>query len=240
MDGSIFNLELRTWLIQITNKWNKGLHKIHFLPNGKPYLVTLQSYNLMKNAFCSNLQSIHWVAGIRRMYSYEMGLFFEFQVNLLSGQHSENVRLVAVVVSRPENENAPTPNHNMEANHAMEPPLRLPSAVSISLPAWFSFETSVKLAETKSTFLVQTGKFMKQLARKISEKKQDEYSQVVAFIRRRIRFDILRSCVISLRGERASFTAQKVTNLDFSLRRTSDDEHWTSIFDKLKKMKLFL
>ena len=71
----------------------------------------------------------------------------------------------------------------------------------------------------------ETGKFIKQLARKISEKKQDEYSQVVAFIRRRIRFDILRSCVISLRGERASFTAQKVTNLDFSLRRTSDDEH---------------
>ena len=53
----------------------------------------------------------------------------------------------------------------------------------------------------------ETGKFIKQLARKISEKKQDEYSQVFAFIRRRIRFDILRSCVISLRGERASFTA---------------------------------
>lgn len=72
----------------------------------------------------------------------------------------------------------------------------------------------------------ETGKFIKQLARKISEKKQDEYSQVVAFIRRRIRFEILRSCVISLREERTSFTAQKVTNLDFILRRTPvDDEH---------------
>ena len=70
----------------------------------------------------------------------------------------------------------------------------------------------------------ETDKFIKQLALKISEKKQDEYSQVVAFIRRRLRFDILKSCIISLRGERASFKSQRVSNLDYGLRRTSEDE----------------
>lgn len=64
-------------------------------------------------------------------------------VNLLSGQHSENVQLVAVVVSRPENENAPTPNHNMEANLAMEPPLKLPSVVSYTVPSMVDTRNSV-------------------------------------------------------------------------------------------------
>ena len=70
----------------------------------------------------------------------------------------------------------------------------------------------------------ETDKFIKHLSLKISEKKQEEYSQVVAFVRRRLRFDILRSCVISLRGERASFKSQKMENLDYGLRRTSEDE----------------
>ena len=44
--------------------------------------------------------------------------------------------------------------------------------------------------------------FIKALALKVSNKKLEEYSHVVSFIRRRIRFDILKSCVVSLRGER--------------------------------------
>ena len=36
----------------------------------------------------------------------------------------------------------------------------------------------------------------------ISEKRDVPYSQMVSFIRRRIRFDILRVCTIALRGER--------------------------------------
>ena len=44
--------------------------------------------------------------------------------------------------------------------------------------------------------------FMKRLALKLSEKKQERYSQHVSFLRRRFRFDILRTCLISLRGER--------------------------------------
>ena len=44
--------------------------------------------------------------------------------------------------------------------------------------------------------------FIKQLALKLSLKKQERYSETVSFIRRRFSFDIIRTCVISLRGER--------------------------------------
>ena len=47
-------------------------------------------------------------------------------------------------------------------------------------------------------------KFMKELADKMRSKRSENYSQTVSFILQRIRFDILRTCVISLRGERKS------------------------------------
>ena len=62
-------------------------------------------------------------------------------------------------------------------------------------------------------------KFIKQLAAKISKKKQEEYSHVVAFIRRRLRLDLLRLCIISLRGERSSSKSGQVANLEYSMRR---------------------
>ena len=46
--------------------------------------------------------------------------------------------------------------------------------------------------------------FIKRLALKLSEKKQERYSSVVSFLRRRLRFDLLKSCLISFRGERKS------------------------------------
>ena len=62
----------------------------------------------------------------------------------------------------------------------------------------------------------ETEKFMKRLALKISEKKQEQYSQVVSFIRRRLRFDILRSCIVSLRGERGSRGGTHIAGLDLN------------------------
>ena len=44
--------------------------------------------------------------------------------------------------------------------------------------------------------------FIKRLAHKISCKRGSSYSETVNFIRRRICFDILRTCVLSFRGER--------------------------------------
>ena len=43
-------------------------------------------------------------------------------------------------------------------------------------------------------------KFLKNLAVKLSNKRLERYSETV---RRRLRFDILKTCVISLRGERS-------------------------------------
>ena len=47
-------------------------------------------------------------------------------------------------------------------------------------------------------------KVLKHLAQKISLKRQESYSNVISFIRRRIRFDILRTCGFSFRGERST------------------------------------
>ena len=60
---------------------------------------------------------------------------------------------------------------------------------------------------------IEAKKFVKSLALKLSKKKGEEYSKSVSFLRRRVRFDILRTCLISLRGERHSkhLTAPAVT-----------------------------
>ena len=46
--------------------------------------------------------------------------------------------------------------------------------------------------------------FIKRLALKLSGKKMEKYSATVSYLRRRFCFDILRTCVISFRGERGS------------------------------------
>ena len=50
----------------------------------------------------------------------------------------------------------------------------------------------------------KAAKFKKELADKMRSKHIENYRQMVSFILQRIRFDILRTCVISLRGERKS------------------------------------
>ena len=63
-----------------------------------------------------------------------------------------------------------------------------------------------------------------ELAFKLSSKRGDPYSQVVNFIRQRIRFDILRICVIYLRGERGvgSLKSKKLTEMDLAQCNLSD------------------
>ncbi len=64
-------------------------------------------------------------------------------------------------------------------------------------------------------------RFFKHLAQKISIRKNQKYSDVIAFIRRRLRFDLLKTCIISLRGFKGKQTvkAQDVEELDLNLRR---------------------
>ena len=68
---------------------------------------------------------------------------------------------------------------------------------------------------------VEATRFIKQLAAKLSAKRQDSYSVTVNVIRRRLRFDILRSCIISLRGERSHRRREEtqLVDLDFGLHR---------------------
>ena len=47
---------------------------------------------------------------------------------------------------------------------------------------------------------------------------QQNYSDVVGFIRRRLRFDILRTCVIALRGFKKNAAPEKIEDLEFNLR----------------------
>ena len=59
------------------------------------------------------------------------------------------------------------------------------------------------------------------IAERIALKRKEKYSDVVAFIRRRVRFDLLRTCVISLRGYRKPSNNTSIESLDFNLRKVA-------------------
>ena len=63
-------------------------------------------------------------------------------------------------------------------------------------------------------------RFFKHLAVKISSKTGQPYSDTIAFIRRRLRFDLLKTCVISIRGYRGKVNPKPadVDTLDLNLR----------------------
>ena len=54
--------------------------------------------------------------------------------------------------------------------------------------------------------------FYKHLAEKISRKSGQNYSDTIGFVRRRLRFDLLKTCIISLRGFRGK--SSKTDNID--------------------------
>ena len=61
--------------------------------------------------------------------------------------------------------------------------------------------------------------FFKKLADKMSRKTDQRYSEAMSFIRKRLRFDLLRTTIISLRGERgrSNKEASKISELDINL-----------------------
>ena len=58
----------------------------------------------------------------------------------------------------------------------------------------------------------EADKFIRKVAEKISLKRKEHYSIVVNFLRRRYRFDLLKTCVISMRGYKKAAT--KTENVD--------------------------
>ena len=60
---------------------------------------------------------------------------------------------------------------------------------------------------------------VRQIATKLSGKKRGErYSDTVRFVTRRIRLDLLRTCVISLRGYKKTTAPDSIRDLEFDLR----------------------
>ena len=66
----------------------------------------------------------------------------------------------------------------------------------------------------------EAAKFYKHLADRLSQKTGQKYCDVIAFIRRRLRFDLLKTCIISLRGYRGkpSQEGNDISTLDVNLR----------------------
>ena len=64
-------------------------------------------------------------------------------------------------------------------------------------------------------------KLLKQMANKIAIKRDEQYCHVISFLRRRYRFDLLRTCVIALRGYRCRYKPDAVEDLDLNLQRTA-------------------
>ena len=59
---------------------------------------------------------------------------------------------------------------------------------------------------------------VRQISTNLSVKRGKRYSDTVGFVRRIIRFDLLRTCVISLRGYKKTAAPESIRDLDFNLR----------------------
>ena len=63
---------------------------------------------------------------------------------------------------------------------------------------------------------------VKQMANMISQKTKEEYSQVMSHLRTRIRFSLLRSTLIAVRGERGKCRKPKVDVTELSFNTIPD------------------
>ena len=70
----------------------------------------------------------------------------------------------------------------------------------------------------------ETSTFLKRLATLLSQKNNQTYADTIAFLRRRLRFDLLKTTLIALRGHRGRFyeTPSSVEELDINLQRDLD------------------
>ena len=66
----------------------------------------------------------------------------------------------------------------------------------------------------------EADKLLKQMANKISTKRKENYCHTISFLRRRYRFDLLRTCVIALRGYRGSYKPDAIQDLDLNLQKS--------------------
>ena len=60
----------------------------------------------------------------------------------------------------------------------------------------------------------EASRLLKAIAMKLSVKKQMKYSEAISFLRRRIAFDVLKTCLLSFRGERGGLHGRPIDELD--------------------------
>ncbi len=66
----------------------------------------------------------------------------------------------------------------------------------------------------------EANKFVKRLAERMSSRKGTSYSSVISFVRRRLRFDLMKTILISLRGFRGKPSEpERIKDLDIDLER---------------------
>ena len=87
---------------------------------------------------------------------------------------------------------------------------------------WKSYIHATAVFSTTGGMALEASQFLKHLAEKISLKKGQRYSDVMSFVRRRLRFDLLRTCIISIRGYRGTRTLPPtaISDLDLNLINT--------------------
>ena len=62
-------------------------------------------------------------------------------------------------------------------------------------------------------------KLVRQIAMKLSQKREERYCDEVGFVRRRIRYDLIRTCDTAIRGYKKSTAPdEKIQDLEFNLR----------------------
>ena len=70
----------------------------------------------------------------------------------------------------------------------------------------------------------EADRLLRRMAERMSIKRGENYSSVVSFLRRRFRFDLLKTCVIAKRGYKMKepiTAAAKIDTLDLDLRATA-------------------
>ena len=89
-------------------------------------------------------------------------------------------------------------------------------------PARFDFEGVIFASKSNQTKVYACGEPYSvnctAIATKLSGKIGERYSDTVGFVRRRISFDLLMTCVISLRGYKKTAAPDSIRDLDFNLR----------------------
>ena len=63
----------------------------------------------------------------------------------------------------------------------------------------------------------ETDKFLKRLSLLFSNKSGQRYSNCISFLRKRLRYDLLKTCIISLRGFRGSGTSRSLEDIEMEL-----------------------